>query len=439
MRLSVVGLGKLGSPLAAVLASKGHRVIGVDVNPDYVASLAVGRAPVEEPQLQETIDRGRGNLFATTDFGVAVAESDLTFIIVPTPSDGRGVFSNRFVTAALEAMGPGLRAKDGRHTVVITSTVMPGSCDGEVRDVLERASGRTVGRDLGLCYSPEFIALGSVVRNLLYPDMVLVGESDPDAGQALEAVYRSVCENDPPVRRMTLVNAEITKISVNTYVTTKISYANMLGELCEHLPGADIDVVTAAIGLDTRIGGKYLRGATGYGGPCFPRDNVALAALARGLGVAPLIAEATDRINRSLVGRLMAKVRARLAVPGSVAVLGLSYKPDTAVIEESQGLALTACLLDAGYRVAAWDPLALDAARAALGHDLGGAASLEEAVRSAGLVVVTTPWPEFATLAPDWLRRGDGPRVGVLDCWRVLPAALAGVAEIIRFGRGPGL
>ena len=137
---------------------------------------------------------------------------------------------------------------------------------------------------MGLCYNPEFIALGNVVRDLLNPDFILVGESDSTAGDTLESLYRSTCDNHPPIRRMDLMNAEIAKLALNTYVTTRITYANMLAEICERLPGADVDVVTSAIGLDSRVGTRCLKGATAYGGPCFPRDNLAFAKLARMIG-----------------------------------------------------------------------------------------------------------------------------------------------------------
>jgi UDPglucose 6-dehydrogenase len=267
MQISVIGLGKLGAPLAAVLASKGHDVVGVDLSADYVHKLANGIAPVQEPQLQELINANRARLRATTSFAEAVQASELSFIIVPTPSGPDGTFSNRHVLSAVREIGKCLRKKRDYHVVNITCTVMPGSCDGEIREALEESSGRTVGVNVGLCYNPEFIALGSVVKNMLYPDMILLGESDARAGTALESVYRQVCEKQPPVQRMSLVNAEIVKISVNTFVTTKITYANMLSGICERIPGADVDIVTAALGLDTRIGRKYLQGALGYGGP----------------------------------------------------------------------------------------------------------------------------------------------------------------------------
>ena len=330
MRIAVVGLGKLGAPLAAVMASKGNEVLGVDVNPEAVRLLNEGLAPVEEPGLQELVTASRDRLSATTDLAAA-ADADVSILLVPTPSDERGAFSNEHLLAAIDEIGRGLAGRDEYHVVVVGSTVMPGSCDAVIRPALESASGRRVGETLGLCYSPEFIALGNVIRDMLEPDMVLIGESDARAGDVHERLYAGVCENDPPFRRMSLVNAELTKIAVNTYVTMKISYANALADMCERLPGADVEAVTDALGLDTRIGRKYLRGAIAYGGPCFPRDNKAFGVLARDLGAEPLLAEATDAVNVAQTDRLARVVQSRLEPGSAVGILGLAYKPDTGV------------------------------------------------------------------------------------------------------------
>ena len=365
MRIAVVGLGKLGAPLAAVLASKGNEVLGIDVNAEVVRLVNEGRAPVDEPGLQDLVAASCERLRATTDF-TAAAEREVIVLLVPTPSDERGSFTNAFILSALEALGPALQGCDDYQVVVIGSTVMPGSCDSEIRPALERLSGRQVGESLGLCYSPEFIALGNVIRDMLAPDMVLIGESDPRAGEVLERLYSSVCENDPPIRHMAIVNAELTKIAVNTYVTMKISYANALADICERLPGADVDSVTDALGLDSRIGGKYLRGALAYGGPCFPRDNKAFAVLARDIGAEPALAEATDAINVAQADRLARIVQSRLEGRNPVGVLGLSYKPDTGVIDDSPGVALAGLLARDGYDVSVYDPAALHAALRAL-------------------------------------------------------------------------
>jgi UDPglucose 6-dehydrogenase len=435
MKISVVGLGKLGSPLAAVFAAKGFQVIGTDVDPGAVAAINAGRAPVDEPGLQELITSSNHRLSATNDASSAVSETDATFIIVPTPSDSRGRFSNDYALRAMANVGQGIRRKDGYHLVVMTSTVMPGSTGGELREALEYHSGRTVGVSLGLCYSPEFIALGSVVRDMLCPDMILIGESDSRAGDLLESIHRRTCDNEPAYHRMNFVNAELTKIAVNTFVTTKISYANMLADICDRLPEADVDVVTHAVGADSRVGSKYLRGATGYGGPCFPRDNVAFAALARALGANPELAEATDRLNRYQVERILVAVQARMPEPGTVGILGLSYKADTAVIDDSQGLALAERLLSDGYTVIGFDPKALVAAQTHTRGRLRGATTADACVRAADLVVVMTPWPAFRTLGAAAFAKAIG-RMTVIDCWRILPGEIRAVADVLYVGHG---
>src|SRR4051812_37982107 len=436
MKISVIGLGKLGSPLAAVLASKGFPVVGTDLNVDFVNAINAGKAPVDEPRLQELIDEHQERLRATSDAQAAVTETDITFVIVPTPTDPTtGRFTNRFVVSAMETVGAGLRRKSGYHVVVITSTVMPGSTGGEIRAALEAHSGRRVGDSLGLCYNPEFIALGSVVRDMLQPDMILIGESDTHAGDVLQLIYERSCDNKPVIRRMNFVNAELTKISVNTYVTTKISYANMLADICDRLPGADVDVVTQAVGSDSRIGAKYLRGAIGYGGPCFPRDNVAFAALARSLGARAELAEATDTVNQYQVERVLGAVQARLPAGGTVGILGLSYKPDTSVVEQSQGVMLASRLVEEGHPVIAFDPKALETAQTAVARPFTAAASTEECVRRAALVVVMTPWAEFRAIPVEAFSRS--PRLTVIDCWRLLSQEeIRPVAHLVHLGRG---
>jgi UDPglucose 6-dehydrogenase len=438
VRISVIGLGKLGSPMAACFAAKGFTTVGVDVNDAYVAAINDGRPPVYEPQLAELLAEGRSCLTATTDTVDAVARTDATFVIVPTPSDEHGGFALDYVLQAMEAIGQALREKNGYQLVVLTSTVLPGATGGPVLETLERASGKHVGTDFGLCYSPEFIALGTVIRDFLNPDFLLIGESDAHAGQVLADLYRRVVNNDPKVARLSFVNAELAKISVNTFVTTKIAFANMLARICENTPGADVDDVTSALGLDTRIGAKYLRGAISYGGPCFPRDNLALAAFARSVGAPAFVAEATETSNRDGITRLAKLTVDHLPEGGTVAVLGLSYKPNTDVVDESPGMHLVRTLSDAGINVVAYDPVAVGQARRVLdGGDIQFAESAEDAIRAGDVVVIATPWQEFAALDPLLFDRGREQRV-VIDCWRILTRErVAAVATYIALGEAP--
>jgi UDPglucose 6-dehydrogenase len=209
----------------------------------------------------------------------------------------------------------------------------------------------------------------------------------------------------------------------------------MLAQVCERLPGADADVVTTAIGCDSRIGQKYLKGALGYGGPCFPRDNIAFSALARATGAPALLAEATDQLNRRQVPRLAEIILARLPKGGTVGILGLSYKPHTEVIDESQGVDLAKHLLNAGVRVTLYDPAAMENSRRQA-PSAGYAASAAECAGQADVLAITTAWPEFKNLKPADLKQG-GQRPTVIDCWRVLPADLfSNVSDYLRLGYG---
>lgn len=422
-RVSVIGLGKLGACMAAAMAGKGMDVIGVDVLSRNVESINQGKAPVIEPGLTESIAANRHRLRATTDYRTAVHESDISFIIVPTPSDEKGGFSLRYVKMAMEQIGRALKEKAAYHLVVVTSTVLPGATQFGLLPILEQEAGKRCGEGFGLCYNPEFIALGSVIHDLLNPDFLLIGESDEKAGRVLEAFYSAFCDNHPPVKRMNFINAELTKISVNTFVTTKITFANMLANLCEELPDADIDTVSGALGMDSRIGRRYLTGALGYGGPCFPRDNQALSFVAQMVGVSAMLADTTDRMNQFLLGRQAERIRKSVQPGMTVAILGLAYKPDTNVIEQSQGLALAQSLLGNGISVSVFDPMAMENAKSILKDNVTYAASLQECLQGADCIVITNPCREFQVIEPNHFPRG-APRIMVFDCWRILQKKL---------------
>lgn len=427
-RYSVVGLGKLGASMAAAIASRGFNVIGVDVSRRVVEQVNAGCAPVQETNLEETIAANRERLQATLSHREAVLNSDVTFVVVPTPSDERGAFSLQYAAWAFREIGRALAEKEEYHLVVLTSTVLPGSTRYGLLPILEQASGKTCGRDFGLCYSPEFIALGSVIRDFLNPDFTLIGEFDERSGSLLEECYAAIMENYPPCVRMSIENAELAKIALNTFVTTKITFANMLADLCERIPGGDVDVVTKALGLDRRIGPLYLKGALGYGGPCFPRDNVAMGFIAQALGSRAELAETTDRVNRALPTRIIERLRPFIHKGETVAILGLAYKPHSHVIEESQGIMLAWALFKAGARVVAYDPLANEMARNEFRGQILVLDNLADCLSQAEVVLITTPDPVFRALkAADF--RNESPVV-VVDFWRILDRELAGKPNI---------
>ncbi len=416
MNISVVGLGKLGLPLAATIASKGFFVLGVDINKKVVDELNQGRTSLNETNLANLINKYKKNIKATTEIKEAILNSEITFIITPTPSLENGYFSLQYLTPVIKEIAKVLKEKSKFHLVCVVSTIMPGSMD-QLKVLLEGESGKKCNKDFGLCYSPEFIALGSVIQNLLNPDFLLIGESDKKSGDILQSFYKKYCDNKPKIARMNFVNAELSKISVNTFITTKISYANMLAEICEKLPGGDVDLVTLAIGLDSRIGRKYLKGGAAFGGPCFPRDNVAFISLAKNLKATLGIPQATHNTNLRQITRLKEKVLQHWSLGKTVGILGLSYKPFTDVIDESSGLLLTKALRQKQVQLNLYDPVSLPNAKRLLGKSgVNYIKDLKDCIEKSDILIITTNWPEFEDIPLGWF--GTNPKV-IIDPWRM--------------------
>lgn len=416
MKISVIGLGKLGLPLAATLASKDFKVIGVDKDKRIVNNLNKAETLSNEPKLKSLIKKNKTKITATTDTYDAVINTNATFIVVPTPSEKSGALSLKFVEQVANEIAKALKDKSTYHLVILTSSIMPGATE-KVKIRLEEISQKDYGIDFGLCYSPELIALGSVIKDLLNPDFVIIGQVDKKSGYFLEFIYQQLCDNNPPFAKMNFINAEIAKIALNTFVTTKISYANMLAEICEKLPGGDVDEVTSAIGLDSRIGIKYLKGGPAYGGPCFPRDNLAFIALAKKLGSSSKIANSTHQTNLRQTKRLLSTIDKNSDKNSKVGILGLSYKPDTDVFEESQGFLLAEKLIKRGVKAILYDPLALENMKHSLGNKAQYCKSARECIGKSDVIVITTNWPEFVDIKNGWFGKN---RKVLIDPWRMI-------------------
>ena len=358
--LSVIGLGKLGASMVACFASQGFNVSGFDIDRKKVDDLRQGIAPVPETDLQRYISENIEHITAHDEISSLVNNSSITFIVVPTPSLDDGSFSLQYLKEVCRALGKSLQEKDNYHLVVICSTVLPGDCRASLISLLEECSGKTCGPDFGFCYNPEFIALGSVIKDFLNPDFCLIGEFDERSGHMLEEIFAKSCVNHAPSKRMSIEEAEITKISINSFVTMKISFANILASLCENTQNCDVDVVCDAIGQDERIGKKYLKGGLGFGGPCFPRDNVALEHYGRKIGSdTKLFLENhlfNERLSKHILKNCIEKVT---SIKGNqiskIAVLGLSYKPDSHILEKSMSLDLCRLLVNEFDGVWAYD------------------------------------------------------------------------------------
>jgi UDPglucose 6-dehydrogenase len=411
--ISVFGLGKLGACIAATFAQRGFEVVGIDIDPEKVRRVNAGLAPVEEPLLAETMAAGHARLRAATDGREAVA-TDASFFIPPSPSLPDGSFSNEYLLRAMQSAAQAMReAGKKHHLFVCNSTTTPGAMDSVLIPTLEKETGWVCGRDFGVCYNPEFIALGNVINGLLEPDMVLIGESDAHSGAALEELYKKYNRNKPHIARMSIISAELTKISVNSYITMKISFTNQLRLIAEKLPKADIHAILDAIGSDSRIGRKYLRAGLSYGGPCFPRDNRLLAYAAQQLGLRAPLAEASDQVNEMTKDELVQAVHKLTQPNDTVAVLGLAYKPDTWIVEESAGLHLAQHLQRHGRKVLVHDYAASPANSPSL-YEFRVLDDLKNLRDRADIkvAVLCCPWPQYASLQVH-------PETKLLAFWKV--------------------
>ena len=399
--VSVCGLGKLGVCIAATLAARGFEVVGVDIDQEKVEKINKGLAPLDEPLLPETIQAGQTRLRATLDPREAAA-TDATFFIPPSPSLPDGSFSNEFLLKAMQPVAKAIKDVGKRnHLFVCSSTTTPGAIEAVLVPMLECELDGVCGQDFSVCYNPEFIALGGVINGLLEPDLVLIGESDPRSGATLEDLYRIYTRNSPQIARMSIISAELTKISLNSYITMKISFTNQLRLIAARHQKADIHAILDALGSDSRIGRKYLRAGLSYGGPCFPRDNRLLAYTARQVGLEAPLAEASDRVNERTKEELVEKVQGMVRPGDMVAVLGVAYKPDTHITEEAAGLFLAQQLKRRGYHVLVHDFAANPANTPSL-EEFELILNWERFKINPGvkLAVICCPWPQYRYLAP---------------------------------------
>lgn len=338
MKIGVIGVGRLGICLAVNLERAGFEVIAIDTSPERIQDVNQKRIDDIEPLVSQYLNDSK-YLIASTDFQVLFEHSvDLIFICVQTPSLQDGSYDHRCIESCINVL-IGKDQKKSELDIVINSTTMPGYCSG-LADRLKKYNYK-------ISYNPEFIAQGRIMHDQQFPDQVLIGEADKQSGDKIEHVYRTMCQNTPIFNRMGTTEAEITKLGINCFLTTKIAFANSIGDLCKTL-GVQEHKVLNSIGADSRIGNSYLSYGFGFGGPCFPRDNRALNHSAENAGIQLDISRATDQANGQ---HLEFQFSEYLTYPEPIVFDYVTYKHGTNIIEESQRLALAVKLMKAGKRV----------------------------------------------------------------------------------------
>lgn len=407
MRISIIGTGYVGLVTGACLAEKGHQVTCVDINADRVAALNRAESPIFEAGLDQLLRSHVGQgLSATTDLTTAVLDTELTLIAVGTPFDGREIDLTA-VLAATAQIGAALKQKAGYHIVVVKSTVVPGTTDLRVLPVLESSSGKKAGTDFGVGMNPEFLSEGEAVNDFLCPDRIVLGGIDQRSTDALEQVYKPFPSNVPRLRTNTRT-AEMIKYASNALLASLISFSNELANVGAALGGIDTVQVMRGVHLSHYFLGRtaeglppitaFLAAGCGFGGSCLPKDVSALIAHGRAAGVPMQMLESVIQINREQPHKtvdLLKKYWSSLEGV-RVAVLGLSFKPETSDVRESPAFPIMRELLKGGARLKAFDPVANREAQEAFPDvKVTYCDSLQAALDDIDAVIVVTPWKEF--------------------------------------------
>lgn len=384
-------------------------MIGADLDANKVKMVNQRKSPIFEPGLQDLLARvvRKGSLRCVTQTREAVTGSDITFVTVGTPSLRSGRIDLRSVRSAAKDIGRALRRKKGYHLIVVSSTVTPGTTESIVQPMIENYSGRRLGRDLGLCMSPEFLREGAAIHDVFHPHVVVIGECDRRSGDELQHLYKKFFDMEIPIIRVNPPTAEMIKYANNAFLATKISFMNTIANICERIPGLDVVSVAKAIGVDPRIGPHFLNAGVGFGGSCLPKDLKALTTFAETLGYRGTLLEAVSEVNENQCRTVynLAKRKLGTLKDRRIAILGLAFKPGTDDIRQAPSINLIKWFMRAGSKIKVYDPVGMKNAKKIL-PEISYARSAMECLDKADCCIVVTEWEEFREIKPeDFLER----------------------------------
>ena len=402
MRVAMIGTGYVGLVSGTCFSDFGHDVTCVDNDLSKIERLKAGIMPIFEPGLEDLVARNvaGGRLHFTTDLPAAVAEAEVVFIAVGTPSRrGDGHADLSYVHAAAREIA---RAAKG-FTVIVTKSTVPVGTGADLEAIIRED---VPDADIAVVSNPEFLREGAAIEDFKRPDRIVVGTGDPRAREVMAALYRPLSLNAAPLLFTERANAELIKYASNAFLAMKITFINEMADLCEKV-GGDVQEVARGIGLDRRIGSKFLHAGPGYGGSCFPKDTLALARTAQEAGTPLRLIETVATLNDTRKAAMGRRVLEALTVPprgATVAVLGLTFKPNTDDMRDSPAINIVRSLVDRGVKIRAYDPVGMEEARKVLPEGIHYATGAYECAEGADGLVIVTEWDAFRALDLDRLK-----------------------------------
>jgi UDPglucose 6-dehydrogenase len=400
MKIGIIGLGFVGLSFASVLGSKGYSVLGFDSDFKKATSIRRGIPPFYEPKLEETLRSAlKRGLKISDNLSAIVNECKLIFITIGTPQQNDGSIDLSMIKAAMIEIGTLLKKTSNKPIIIVKSTVIPGSTRDVLLPILERKSGKSSGTDFEVITNPEFLRESMAIADTINPHVVVLGGNKNKFMNQIHDFYKKF-QKDTPIVITNNQTAEIIKYTNNSFLATKISFINQISNICQLIPGANVEDVARTIGLDPRIGPLFLNAGPGYGGSCLPKDVKAIIRFSNKIGVKPVLLNAVESVNKYQLEHIISVIEKALGniKDRKIAILGLAFKPDTDDIRDSVSIKLITNLLKNGAQVIAHDPKAIENTKKIFGDRINYTYSLVESLKGTECAVILTNWKIYSKL-----------------------------------------
>ena len=419
MKIAIVGLGFVGLSLASVLSAKGLQVVGIDIDKDKCKKISHGIAPFFEKDLEKTLRNGLKKQLEINDDISLIDDCDYIFVTVGTPQKSDGSIELSIIKRVVNAIGQNLKKNHKNPIIFIKSTVIPGTMQNTILPILENKSGKKAGKDFGLISNPEFLQESNAIKDTTFPHVVVLGGYETKymkkAKKFLSKLYPKV-----PIIITNHHTAEMIKYANNSFLATKISFINQLSNICQNVPGANIDDIAKTIGLDPRIGKLFLNAGPGYGGSCLPKDMKALINFAEKIGIKPTFLNEVEKTNQNQCINIISLIEKKIGNVNKkrITILGTSFKPETDDVRDSISIKLIKKLVEKGARITIHDPKAIENTRKIFLKKIEYKKSIVDSLAKSQCAIIMTQWKEYSKITNSTIRKMD--KKIIIDSRRVL-------------------
>ena len=419
MKIGIIGLGFVGLSLASVLASKGYDIVGVDTDKTKCNKISNGISPFFEPELEKVLQNGLKKKLRINDNFSSISECDFIFVTVGTPQKTNGSIDLSKIKNAVTSIGKTLLKNKKKPIIIIKSTVVPGTMNKVILPVLEKKSNKKAGKDFGLISNPEFLQESNAIKDTKFPHAVVLGNNNTEFMKKTKKLFTKLHPN-VPIISTNYQTAEMIKYANNSFLATKISFINQLSNICQKIPGANIDDIGKTIGLDPRIGKLFLNAGPGYGGSCLPKDMKALINFANTSGINPSLLNAVEEVNTKQLEQIIQIIKQKFGNLASkrITILGTAFKPNTDDIRDSIAIELIKKLLKKNAKITVHDPKAIKNTREIFKEKINYAKTIEEALTKSQCVIIMTQWKQYEKLNNNQFKYMT--KKFVIDCRRML-------------------